>query len=71
MLPGFLALAGGRIASVLTLIVRMDRQSKQANERIDTVNERTREFADIRERMAKLEGSLDGFLAGRRDRHAA
>ena len=107
ILLGFLALAGGQIASVLTLIVRMDRQSKQVNERIDRVNERidlqaeqtnkrfdnvnkrfddvnkrfddvnkrfddmTREFGDIRERMAKLEGSLDGFLAGRRDRDAA
>ena len=30
-----------------------------------------REFADIRERMAKLEGALDGFLAGRRVRDAA
>ena len=30
-----------------------------------------RELAENRERMAKLEGSLDGFLAGRRDRDAA
>ena len=30
-----------------------------------------RELGDNRERMAKLEGSLEGFLAGRRDRDAA
>ena len=38
------------------------------NKRFDDVN---RELADLRERMAKLEGSLEGFLAGRRDRDAA
>ena len=36
--------------------------------RFDQVN---RELADQRERMAKLEVSLEGFLAGRRDRDAA
>ena len=45
------------------------------NKRFDEVNKRFdgvyRELADLRERMAKLEGSLDGFLAGRRDRDAA
>ena len=30
-----------------------------------------RHLGEHRERMAKLEGSLDGFLAGRRDRNAA
>ena len=30
-----------------------------------------REIGDLRERMAKMEGSLEGFLAGRRDRDAA
>ena len=29
------------------------------------------ELAENRERMAKREGYLDGFLAGRRDRDAA
>ena len=29
------------------------------------------EIAELRERMAKMEGSLEGFLAGRRDRDAA
>ncbi len=38
------------------------------NKRFDQVN---RELAGLRERMARLEGSLDGFLAGRRDRDAA
>lgn len=38
------------------------------NRRFDEVN---RELAENRERMAKLEGSLEGFLAGRRDRDAA
>ena len=30
-----------------------------------------RELGELRERMARLEGALDGFLAGRRDRNAA
>ena len=38
------------------------------NTRFDTV---LREIAELRERMAKMEGSLEGFLAGRRDRNAA
>lgn len=38
------------------------------NERFDQV---ARELAGLRERMARLEGSLDGFLADRRDRDAA
>ena len=37
------------------------------NQRFDQVH---RELGENRERMAKLEGSLDGFLAGRRDRDA-
>jgi len=38
------------------------------HQRFDQV---TRELGENRERMAKLEGSLEGFLAGRRDRDAA
>ena len=38
------------------------------HQRFDRVHQ---ELAENRERMAKLEGSLDGFLAGRRDRDAA
>ena len=30
-----------------------------------------REFADLRERMARLEGAMEGFVAGRRDRGVA
>ena len=51
------------------------RDVRDVNKRFDDVNKRfdviTRELADLRERMAKLEGSLDGFLAGRRDRDVA
>ena len=54
---------------------RLDATAKALNERLDAVNARfdtvLREIADLRERMAKMEGSLDGFLAGRRDRDAA
>ena len=64
----------------------MDRQRKEINDRIDDLDrdvnkmnqdmnkrfdETIREIAEQRERMARLEGSLDGFLAGRRDRDAA
>ena len=110
-LVGFLALAGGQLATLLTLIIRMDRQRNEINQRIDTLSkdinqrfedvsqrfdkaadavdkrfdavdkrfdavdkrfdETIREIAEQRERMARLEGSLDGFLAGRRDRDAA
>ena len=62
---------------------RLDAVAKSFNERLDASNrdihERMdkrfdavlREIAELRERMAKMEGSLDGFLAGRRDRDAA
>lgn len=46
----------------------MKSQFAGMNQRFDQVN---RELADNRERMAKVEGSLEGFLAGRRDRDAA
>ena len=50
-------------------------QRREMNGRIDALNKRfddiSRELADLRERMARLEGALDGFLAGRRDRDAA
>ena len=96
ILLGFLTLAGGQVATLLTLIMRADRQRKETNDRIDAVNKRfddvdkrfddvnrrfddvnrrfdetMREMAEQRERMARLEGALDGFLAGRRDRDAA
>ena len=61
---------------------RFDKRFDDVNKRFDDVNKRfddvnkrfddvNRELADQRERMAKLEDSLEGFLAGRRDRDAA
>lgn len=47
---------------------RLDSMNTEMNQRFDQVN---RELGENRERMAKLEGSLEGFLAGRRDRDAA
>ena len=35
ILIGFLALTGGQLATLLTLLIRMDRQRKETNERID------------------------------------
>lgn len=79
ILLGFLALAGGQAATLLTLILRMDRERKETNQRFDDIrvelnkrfDEMSREVGELRERMAKLEGSLEGFLAGQRDRNAA
>ena len=42
--------------------------TSEMHQRFDRVHQ---ELTENRERMAKLEGSLDGFLAGRRDRDAA
>ena len=54
---------------------RFDAMNQDVSKRFDGVNKRfdetIREIAEQRERMARLEGSLDGFLAGRRDRDAA
>ena len=65
---------------------RIDETNKRIDARIDDTNRQIeslasemhqgfdrvhRELGENRERMAKLEGSLDGFLAGRRDRDAA
>ena len=47
---------------------RVETLTSEMRQRFDQVN---RELGENRERMAKLEGSLDGFLAGRRDRDAA
>jgi len=60
------------------LISRTDKLDKRfdgIDKRFDGVDKRfdgvSREIADLRERMARLEGALEGFLAGRRDRDAA
>ena len=62
---------------------RLDATAKGFNQRLDAsirdihdcldkrFDAMLREIADLRERMAKMEGSLEGFLAGRRDRDAA
>lgn len=48
---------------------------REMNGRFDDVNNRIddngRQIGDLRERMAKLQGALEGFLAGLRDRDAA
>ena len=60
----------------------MDKRFDGIDKRFDGVDKRfggvdkrfdgvIREIADLRERMARLEGALEGFLAGRRDRDAA
>ena len=47
---------------------RFESLTSEMHQRFDRIHQ---ELAENRERMAKLEGSLDGFLAGRRDRDAA
>ena len=50
----------------------LDAANRDIHERIDKRFDAVlREIAELRERMAKMEGSLEGFLAGRRDRDAA
>ena len=53
----------------------VDKRFDGVDKRFDAVGKRfdgvIREIADLRERMARLEGALEGFLAGRRDRDAA
>ena len=51
---------------------RFDSLAAETNKRFDSLGaEVKRDNADLRERMAGLEGALKGFLAGRRDRDAA
>ena len=47
---------------------RIDGLTTEMHQRFDRVHQ---ELGENRERMAKLEGALEGFLAGRRDRDAA
>ena len=64
----------------------LSKRMDETNSRVDETNQELRalraetqqgfenvhrDLGEQRERMAKLEGSLDGFLAGRRDRDAA
>ena len=55
-------------ADISAVNKRIDQLSGEINKRFDHVG---RELGDLRERMARLEGALEGFLAGRRDRDAA
>ena len=53
--------AAGRIDSISDRIAAL---TTEMHQRFDQLN---RELGENRERMAKLEGALEGFLAGRRD----
>ena len=48
---------------------------REVNSRFDDMNGRFdevgRQIGDLRERMARLEGAPEGFVAGRRDRASA
>ena len=72
------------IIGVVALMVRMlatriESLGTETNRRFETLTQEmhqgfdqiNRELGENRERMAKLEGSLEGFLAGRGDRDAA
>ena len=54
---------------------KLDKRFDGVEKRFESVEKRfdgvIREIADLRERMARLEGAIEGFLAGRRDRDAA
>ena len=54
---------------------KLDKRFDGVEKRFESVDKRfdgvIREIVDLRERMARLEGALEGFLAGRRDRDAA
>ena len=62
-------------ALVVALFTWLRSDLRKVRDRLDAMNTRfdtvLLEVADLRERMAKMEGSLDGFLAGCRDRDAA
>ncbi len=62
------ALAAWLRSDISAVNRRIDHLNGEINKRFDQVS---REFGDLRERMARLEGALEGFLAGRRDRDAA
>ncbi len=79
---GFLTLLGAQIGGMFMLLSRMNDQNKridnvnsEMNRRFDTMNQRfdetTRLIGELRDRTGKLEGTLEGFLAGRRDRDVA
>ena len=53
----------------------VDRRFDEMNSRFDTMNQRFDEttllIGELRDRTGRLEGTLEGFLAGRGDRDAA
>ena len=55
-------------ALVIALVAWLRSDLQGVNKRLDLVS---KEIGDLRERMARLEGALEGFLAGLRDRDAA
>ena len=71
----FVALVAWLRSELISRTDKLEKRFDGVDKRFDAVNKRfdgvTREIADLRERMAKLEGALEGFLAGRRDRDAA
>ena len=86
ILVAILGSVTAQIAGLLALFVRSDSPARHIREDVAGMNRRLdesmagvngrldqviREIAEQRERMAKLDGSLEGFLAGRRDRDAA
>ena len=58
-----------------TMNGEMNRRFDDVNKRFDTMNQRFDEttllIGGLRDRTGKLEGMLEGFLAGQRDRDAA
>ena len=70
-----IALFAWQRADLRELRREMNSRFNDVNGRLDDVNNRIddngRQIGDLRERMAKLEGALEGFIAGRRDRDAA
>ncbi len=58
-----------------TMNGEMNRRFDDVNKRFDAMNQRFDEttllIGELRDRTGKLEGTIEGFLAGRRDRDAA
>ena len=48
--------------------VQNEKQFREVKDQLTGVNN---QMGELRERMARLEGAIDGFVAGRRDRDAA
>ena len=73
ILAAILAIGAALAGLILRQGLRLDARIEQTNERVERTNERIERVeqgqADLRERMAKLEGLLEGLreaIAGRR-----